>query len=943
MKLKNKRSYLVLNFFYKINLFLIVFLIISMGCVMGKNTSSCPNYYYIATTINDARLLEKSCQNLPSSSFQLFSHGKSGHLFLDNQWKNAPQISDWLQENKLLTEQTQLNIYSCEFAKGEKGRNAVRYLEKTLGICIAASDDITGVDGDWELEVGNPSNTISVEEYTHNLQCNCTEYIYVNEYTVDATLKFRVNGDGSLTQVGSPWAENITIQPHGVAGDLNGYLYVGNITGPPATAGIDKYDCDGNLVEEDILGPAPGNGTGGSAGYSTNFYIFGNTFYTNNWFGTGYDGTDAIQDAMVFAYDLCTGSLIGEYDICGNVNNSWDFIILEENNQIIINTEEGWGIGDLDTNLNGSCINLTTSSTDYQRGITTDGTHIYVRFGCKMAKYDFSGNLICDTRLDDGGCQAWGLVYSETTGNLYLAGNDDDCVAIYDTNCNYIAQGYPNAGTTGFSKAISIVKECCPDPATQTINQFYCFSSGNKQLFLEELFPCDGVICGAEWTPVDAASTAVFDDCGQTIQANVAPGCYSYTKSGTNSQCGALTLNFNLDIILDPAIAIPSDQSVCSGASPTSLVISTTATDIQWQMSTTSCDGPWTNIDGATSDAYAPGALTATTYYRVIGTNSGVCTSGTCETISDCITVTVTDCCTNPSAPVIEVTNNTCPSTTDGSFSATTACAAGSTLEWSTDSGATWSTTMPTWADGTSAVARCVDDTDATCVSTNSNEVTAALQDCTTPSTYDVSLTKTVDQAQTTVGSNVVFTLTVNNNGDAVTGATVTDVLPNGSVYVSDDSGGAYDSGTGIWTIGNMAAGGTATLNLTIQLTEEGSLTNTATVSINETETDTTNNEDTACVSVPTTLPCNESGITLIAESGETSYQWYKDGVMISGATTDTYLLTEVGEYNYTINGGLLGEECSNQMCCPIIVVEGECPTCPPTKCLGVSITKINN
>jgi len=43
-----------------------------------------------------------------------------------------------------------------------------------------------------------------------------------------------------------------------------------------------------------------------------------------------------------------------------------------------------------------------------------------------------------------------------------------------------------------------------------------------------------------------------------------------------------------------------------------------------------------------------------------------------------------------------------------------------------------------------------------------------------------------------------------------------------------------------------------------------------------------------------------ENGITLIAESGEISYQ-------------------------------------------PIIIEDGDCPTCAPVKCLGVNITKITN
>ncbi len=67
----------------------------------------------------------------------------------------------------------------------------------------------------------------------------------------------------------------------------------------------------------------------------------------------------------------------------------------------------------------------------------------------------------------------------------------------------------------------------------------------------------------------------------------------------------------------------------------------------------------------------------------------------------------------------------------------------------------------------------------------------------------DLSLTKTIDNANPVVGTDVVFTITVNNDGKSdASGIEVTDLLPNGYTYVSDDAGGDYVSGTGIWTVG---------------------------------------------------------------------------------------------------------------------------------------------
>ncbi len=219
------------------------------------------------------------------------------------------------------------------------------------------------------------------------------------------------------------------------------------------------------------------------------------------------------------------------------------------------------------------------------------------------------------------------------------------------------------------------------------------------------------------------------------------------------------------------------------------------------------------------------------------------------------------------------------------------------------------------------------------------------LTDCIPP--YDLRLGKTVDQAQATVGSNVTFTITVYNEGsNAVTGATVTDVLPSGLLYITDDANGAYSSSTGIWTIGNMAAGDSATLNLTVQITDVGVITNEASVTINETETDITNNTDRTCVSVPIEL-CDDGSQTLTAEAeaGFTSYQWYLDAgdgngyVAIVGATQQTLSINTAGTYIYAVNDGALGD-CGDQMCCPIIVSLVPCPVCPPDLCIPITVTK---
>ncbi len=1084
---------------------------------------------FIDNSVQEKNSFLQNIKEINNDVFHLVTHGKPGQLLIEEEWLEGTKLVNWLIESKLLEDKKHLNIYGCQFAKGQKGKAAVALLEENLGISVAASDDITGIDGDWELEVGVASNSLKINNYKHNLQCpdipnptadgpgtnaiyceevqlidylfgafipdqfeidnptyqvnwysdaagtqlvvadsetftpspfvtttvyaqildpvidckgalvaytltvtpppsfevtsrfcsadlttysvefssvgnvtttsgtitgnqitgipsgttldiaiesngcednlafgyspctcadvdaatvyvlaasctngvpdndgylqisgvnsgthynyimgsdystgdadinnataidlaalpiqfgtlpnptgsqdytvrifngtsdcfkdytltlqeqdcvsscSCDDFIYLNDHINNEVHKFGIDeNDGTiLTEVGSPWLAGSILSPHGIASDLNGFLYISSTS----TNDVFKLNCDGDVINADHI--PLGNA------YFNSFSIK-NTLYATSTSGT------------IVSYDLCTGTEIGS--LCLNDgNNVWGLWLGADGCMYASRRWQleshaiykicNWTEQDF---IDGTCYNAFIDNTtikangsydDYVVGVTSDeASNIYfIAYGSGVTciqKYDGSGSFVaeyCDSDPADGGIvSGGGIIYNN--GLLYVGGQVQ-CLAVVDAaTLTPLPGGVPQSGD---AKAVGILKECCPSPNRQTINQTYCFSGSNDQLFLNDLFPCDGVVCEGQWTPVDAAAAAVYNDCDQSISAGIAPGCYSFTKGSDGLEnypkCGAFELNFNVEILEAPEMTVSADQAVCSGTAPSELSITTTATNIQWQMSTTSCTEGFTDIDGATAATYTPMAISEATYYRAMVTEIATCSGGDCAFESDCITVTID------------------------------------------------------------------------------------------PDCYDVSLDKTVNQAQVPVDTDVIFTLTVTNNGNAVTGATVTDVLPNGSVYVSDDSAGTFDNATGIWTIGDMANGEVATLNITITLTEGGVFINTASVSINEDDEDPTNNEDTACVSVPVEI-CEDGSqtITITAETGHASYQWYLDGVAIDGATSETYTTAIPGIYNYTIDGGILGEECTNQMCCPVILVGVECVTCPAPVCIPMTITKTN-
>ena len=130
---------------------------------------------------------------------------------------------------------------------------------------------------------------------------------------------------------------------------------------------------------------------------------------------------------------------------------------------------------------------------------------------------------------------------------------------------------------------------------------------------------------------------------------SVSTGTTYYRRSDTKGICIAAVSNV-VKITVDPAVTTPvisADQQICSGSSPAQLTGAiagggaTAATAAyKWELSSTGTSG-WTIIASATSKDYAPGTLTATTYYRRTDTK-GICTPAISNTIKITVNPIVT-------------------------------------------------------------------------------------------------------------------------------------------------------------------------------------------------------------------------------------------------------------------------------------------------------------
>jgi uncharacterized repeat protein (TIGR01451 family) len=100
----------------------------------------------------------------------------------------------------------------------------------------------------------------------------------------------------------------------------------------------------------------------------------------------------------------------------------------------------------------------------------------------------------------------------------------------------------------------------------------------------------------------------------------------------------------------------------------------------------------------------------------------------------------------------------------------------------------------------------------------------------------DLELAKVSDKTQVTTGEQVTFKLTVSNKGPAAaTNVAVKDVAPAGFNFgPAVPSQGSYNPTTGIWTVGVLNSGASATLNIPGFAPQAGTITNIAEVSASD-------------------------------------------------------------------------------------------------------------
>jgi len=367
-------------------------------------------------------------------------------------------------------------------------------------------------------------------------------------------------------------------------------------------------------------------------------------------------------------------------------------------------------------------------------------------------------------------------------------------------------------------------------------------------------------------------------------------GTYNITVTGTaGTVVQTRVLSFILSPTSTPSITTqPVNSSACATTSVTfSAVSPTPGVSYQWQVST---DGgaTYSDIVGANTDTYTIASVAANLnnnrYKVIISTQCGVTTSSVA-------TLSVTA----PTAITAQPNNSTVCFGQNANFTSN-ASGVGVTYQWevSTDGGTTWT---------------------AITGATNRNYSITAPALTLSNNRYRVIATVSAGSCPGSVTSNIA-TLVVNPTPVVVATSNVTNVCTGSPAVLTATGATSYN-----WTPGNLT-GGTVTVNPTVNPANPGtSLVNTFTVVGTNTQgcTTTTTVQVTANplprVTI-TSVPNNPSlfpGLTatltanVTPSTPNTTYQWYKNNVLLAGQTAQSIVvdIDGLGSYKATaaING----------------------------------------
>ena len=117
-------------------------------------------------------------------ALHLIGHGSSGQILFGNAFLNNDTIDSYQSTltsiGQSLTTSGDILFYGCNVASTEQGEILIKKISEITKADIAASDDLTGKDGDWDLEKEEgfiDVKKLKVKNYDHSLDSLTTSGI----------------------------------------------------------------------------------------------------------------------------------------------------------------------------------------------------------------------------------------------------------------------------------------------------------------------------------------------------------------------------------------------------------------------------------------------------------------------------------------------------------------------------------------------------------------------------------------------------------------------------------------------------------------------------------------------------------------------------------------------------------------------------------------------